>query len=256
MGLAKTSSERGGVSDCILKNNLWLLITKKISPCFKENAGTVQRAKTLPCWRFRQGWLSPGGQLSSPLYFRGLPGPGRRKTRGSVPREKIQESADYQAARSSFFPRLTPPPSYYTRSRRPLCFGGQPPPKRQVYQEEYRGYPSRFRSESRIPATIPRPPTWHRGPEGTAHSRSSWPIRSLRPSTSSRAKENLRRAEEARNQRQEFAKLNHAFYKTGKVTIWIRSGPHPGIRSGNRRWPRPRLPCAWPSKSWPQPGGE
>ena len=137
-------------------------------------------------------------------------------------REKIQELvADYQAARSSFFPRLTLL-SYYTRQPADrFVSGGQPPPnlftKEQYWgitgkQILFSGLKNYHNTQAAIKGTEAQKQEVQRTADEVAFTVTEAFYRLIE------AKENLRVAREALSQRQEFAKLTDAFFKAGKVT--------------------------------------
>ena len=137
-------------------------------------------------------------------------------------REKIQELvADYQAARSSFFPRLTLL-SYYTRQPADrFVSGGQPPPnlftKEQYWgitgkQVLFSGLKNYHNTQAAKHGTEAQKQEVQRTADEVAFTVTEAFYRLIE------AKENLRVAQEALSQRQEFAKLTDAFYKAGKVT--------------------------------------
>ncbi len=137
-------------------------------------------------------------------------------------REKIQELvADYQAARSRFFPRLTLL-SYYTRQPADrFVSGGQPPPnlftKEQYWgitgkQVLFSGLKNYHNTQAAKHGTEAQKQEVQRTADEVAFTVTEAFYRLIE------AKENLRVAQEALSQRQEFAKLTDAFYKAGKVT--------------------------------------
>jgi outer membrane protein len=140
----------------------------------------------------------------------------------SASREKIQELvADYQAARSQFFPRLTLL-SYYTRqpSNR-FVSGGEPPPNlftRELYgaitgkQVLFSGLKNYHNTRAAQKGTEAQKQEVQRTADEVAYTVTEAFYRLLE------AKENLRVAREALGQRQEFAQLTEAFYQAGKVT--------------------------------------
>jgi outer membrane protein len=140
----------------------------------------------------------------------------------SASREKIQELvADYQAARSHFFPRLVLL-SYYTRQP-PDRFvsGGSPPPNlftKETYgavtgkQVLFSGLKNYNNTQAARKGTEAQRQEAQRTADEVAFTVTEAFYRLLE------AKENLQVAKEALNQRQEFAKLTNAFFKAGKVT--------------------------------------
>jgi outer membrane protein TolC len=137
-------------------------------------------------------------------------------------REKINELvADYQAARSKFFPRLVLL-SYFTRQP-PDRFvaGGNPPPNlftRETYgaitgkQILFSGLKNYNNTQAARKGAEAQRQEAQRTADEVAFTVTEAFYRLLE------AKENLQVAREALNQRQEFAKLTGAFYKAGKVT--------------------------------------
>jgi outer membrane protein len=137
-------------------------------------------------------------------------------------REKIQELvADYQAARSNFFPRLVLL-SYYTRQP-PDRFvsGGVPPPNlftKETYgavtgkQVLFSGLKNYNNALAARKGTEAQRQEVQRTADEVAFTVAEAFYRLLE------AKENLQVAQEALTQRQEFAKLTDAFFKAGKVT--------------------------------------
>lgn len=137
-------------------------------------------------------------------------------------REKIQELvADYQAARSKFFPRLTLL-AYYTRQPADrFVAGGQPPPN--LFTEEafggvtgkqviFSGLKNYHNTKAAKQGTEAQKQEVQRTAEEVIFTVTEGFFRLLE------AKENLQVAQEALRQRQEFAKLTEAFFKAGKVT--------------------------------------
>jgi outer membrane protein len=140
----------------------------------------------------------------------------------SASREKIQELvADYQAARSKYFPRLTLL-SYYTRQP-PDRFvsGGLPPPN--LFTKElsgaitgkqilFSGLKNYHNSQAARKGTEAQRQEVQRTANEVGYTVTEAFYRLLE------AKENLKVAQEALGQRQEFAQLTDAFFKAGKVT--------------------------------------
>jgi outer membrane protein len=137
-------------------------------------------------------------------------------------REKVQELvADYQAARSQFYPRLTLL-SYYTRQpANRFVSGGEPPPNlftKELYggvtgkQILFSGLKNYHNTQAAIKGTEAQKQEVQRTADEVAYTVTEAFYRLLE------AKENLRVAREALGQRQEFAQLTDAFYKAGKVT--------------------------------------
>jgi outer membrane protein len=137
-------------------------------------------------------------------------------------REKVQELvADYQAARSQFFPRLTLL-SYYTRQPADrFVSGGLPPPN--LFTKElsgaitakqvlFSGLKNYHNTQAAQKGTAAQRQEVQRTADEVAFSVTEAFYRLLE------AKENLKVAREALSQRQEFAKLTDAFFKAGKVT--------------------------------------
>ncbi|MGO9578661.1 MAG: TolC family protein [Desulfobaccales bacterium] len=137
-------------------------------------------------------------------------------------REKINELvADYQAARSKFFPRLVLT-SYYDRQP-PNRFapGGSSPIelfKREGYsgvlgkQIIFDGLKTFYNTQAARTGTQSQKQEVQRTADEVAYTVSEAFHRLIE------AKENLKVAQEALQQRQEFGKLTEAFYKAGKVT--------------------------------------
>jgi outer membrane protein TolC len=137
-------------------------------------------------------------------------------------REKIRELvADYQAARSSFFPKLTLL-SYYTRQpANRFVSGGAPPPNlftKELYGEItgkqvlFSGLKNYYNTQAAQKGTEAQKQEVQRTADEVAYTVTEAFYRLIE------AKENLRVAQEALSQRQEFAKLTEAFYQAGKVT--------------------------------------
>ncbi len=137
-------------------------------------------------------------------------------------REKVQELvADYQAARSQFFPRLVLL-SYFTRQPSDrFVSGGQPPPNlftKELYgaitgkQILFSGLKNYHNTQAAQKGTEAQKQEVQRTADEVAFTVTEAFYRLVE------AKENLLVAQEALGQRQEFAKLTDAFYKAGKVT--------------------------------------
>jgi outer membrane protein len=137
-------------------------------------------------------------------------------------RERINELvADYQAARSQFFPRLTLL-SYYTRQPADrFVSGGNPPPNlftKELYggitgkQILFSGLKNYHNTKAAQKGTEAQKQEVQRTADEVTYTVTEAFYRLIE------AKENLRVAQEALGQRQEFAKLTDAFYKAGKVT--------------------------------------
>jgi outer membrane protein len=137
-------------------------------------------------------------------------------------REKVQELvADYQAARSQFFPKLTLL-SYYTRQPADrFVSGGQPPPN--LFTKElsgaitgkqilFSGLKNYHNTQAAKHGTQAQKQEVQRTADEVAYTVTEAFYRLIE------AKENLRVAREALGQRQEFAQLTEAFYQAGKVT--------------------------------------
>ncbi len=138
-------------------------------------------------------------------------------------REKIQELvADYQAARSKFFPRLVLT-SYYDRQP-PNRFppAGNPGPfdlfKREGYtgvlgkQLIFDGLKTYYNTQAAKTGTQAQKQEVQRTADELAFTVTQAFYQLIE------AKENLKVAQEALGQRQEFSKLTEAFYQAGKVT--------------------------------------
>ncbi|MEW6657327.1 MAG: TolC family protein [Thermodesulfobacteriota bacterium] len=137
-------------------------------------------------------------------------------------REKVQELlADYQAARSRFFPRLVLT-SFYTRQP-PNRFapGGSTPNelfKREGYTGVYGkqlifdGLKTYYNSQAAQTGTKAQKQEVQRTADEVAFTVTEAFYRLIE------AKEDLKVAREALSQRQEFGKLTEAFYRAGKVT--------------------------------------
>ena len=137
-------------------------------------------------------------------------------------REKVQELvADYQAARSKFFPRLVLL-SYSTQQPADrFVSGGLPPPglfTRETYgavtgkQVLFSGLKNYHNTLAAKHGTQAQKQEVQRTADEVAYTVTEAFYRLLE------AKENLKVAQEALSQRQEFAKLTDAFFKAGKVT--------------------------------------
>ena len=136
-------------------------------------------------------------------------------------REKVQELvADYQAARSKFFPRLTLL-SYYTRQPSDRFVPGGTTPN--LFQEEtytgvtgkqiiFSGFKNYHNTQAARKGTKAQKQEVQRTADEVAYTVTEAFYRLIE------AKENLQVAQEALSQRQEFAKLTNAFFKAGKVT--------------------------------------
>lgn len=137
-------------------------------------------------------------------------------------REKVQELvADYQAARSKFFPRLTLL-SYYTRQPSDRFVPGGTTPAN-LFQEEiytgvtgkqiiFSGFKNYHNTQAARQGTKAQRQEVQRTADEVAYTVTEAFYRLIE------AKENLRVAQEALSQRQEFAKLTEAFFKAGKAT--------------------------------------
>lgn len=141
----------------------------------------------------------------------------------SASREKVQELvADYQAARSKFFPRLVLS-AYYDRQP-PNRFGpGGGATNQELFKREgvtavtgkqivFDGLKTYHNTEAAKHGTQAQKQEVQRTAEEVAFIVTEAFYRLIE------AKENLRVAQEALQQRQEFGKLTGAFYKAGKVT--------------------------------------
>jgi outer membrane protein len=138
-------------------------------------------------------------------------------------REKIQElTADYQAARSKFFPRLVltsfydrQPPNRFPPSSNPLAFDLF---KREGYtgvlgkQLIFDGLKTYYNTQAAKTGTQAQKQEVQRTADELAFSVTQAFYQLVE------AKENLKVAQEALKQRQEFGKLTEAFYHAGKVT--------------------------------------
>jgi len=141
----------------------------------------------------------------------------------SASREKVQELvADYQAARSKFFPRLVMT-SYYDRQP-PNRFppGGNPSGKDLFKRDSYTGVLGKqiifdglktyYNTQAAKTGTQSQKQEVQRTADELAFSVTQAFYQLIE------AKENLKVAQEALQQRQEFGRLTGAFYKAGKVT--------------------------------------
>lgn len=137
-------------------------------------------------------------------------------------REKIQElTADYQAARSRFFPRLVLS-SFYTRQPSDRFAPGGFTPfelfKREGYtgvagkQIVFDGMKTYYNTQAAKTGTQAQKQDMQRTADEVAYVVTESFYRLME------AKENLQVAQEALRQRQEFGKLTEAFYQAGKVT--------------------------------------
>ena len=138
-------------------------------------------------------------------------------------REKVQELvADYQAARSKFFPRLVLT-SYYDRQP-PNRFppGGNPTPLIYSSGKAYTGVTGKqlifdglktyYNTQAAKTGTQAQKQEVQRTADEVAFTVTQAFYQLIE------AKENLKVAQEALQQRQEFGKLTEAFYKAGKIT--------------------------------------
>ena len=138
-------------------------------------------------------------------------------------REKIQELvADYQAARSRFFPRLVLT-SYYDRTPPNRFPPGGNPTGRDLFKREgvttvtgkqiiFDGLKTYNNTQAAKIGTQAQKQEVQRTADEVAYTVTEAFYRLME------AKENLRVAQEALSQRQEFGKLTEAFYQAGKVT--------------------------------------
>jgi outer membrane protein len=137
-------------------------------------------------------------------------------------REKVQELvADYQAARSKFFPRLVLL-SYYTRQPADRFVSGGPPPANLFTRETYgamtgkqilfSGLKNYHNTLAARQGTAAQRQEVQRTADEVTYTVTEAFYRLVE------AKENVKVAREALGQRQEFAKLTDAFFKAGKVT--------------------------------------
>ena len=140
----------------------------------------------------------------------------------SASREKIQELvADYQAARSKFFPRLVLT-SYYDRQPPNRFSSGGPHPLELFKREGYTGVTGKqiifdglktyYNTQAAKTGTQSQKREVQRTADEVAFTVTQAFYQLIE------AKENLKVAQEALQQRQEFGKLTEAFYKAGKVT--------------------------------------
>ncbi len=141
----------------------------------------------------------------------------------SASREKIQELlADYNAARSKFFPRLVLT-SYYDRQPPNRFSPGGGLTNIELFKREgytgvtgkqiiFDGLKTYYNTQAAKTGTKAQKEEVQRTAEEVAFSVSEAFYRLIE------AKENLKVAREALNQRQEFARLTEAFFKAGKVT--------------------------------------
>jgi outer membrane protein len=141
----------------------------------------------------------------------------------SASREKINELvADYQAARSKFFPRLVltsyydrQPPNRFPPSSNPLPFDLF---KREGYTGVYGkqlifdGLKTYYNTQAAKTGTQAQKQEVRRTADELAYSVTQAFYQLIE------AKENLKVAQEALEQRREFGKLTEAFYRAGKVT--------------------------------------
>jgi len=137
-------------------------------------------------------------------------------------REKIQELvADYQAARSKFFPRLVLTSFYDRQPPNRFALGGSNPVelfKREGYtgvlgkQIIFDGLKTYYNTQAAKTGTQSQKQEVQRTADELAFTVTQYFYQLLE------AKENLKVAQEALEQRQEFGKLTEAFYKAGKVT--------------------------------------
>jgi outer membrane protein len=137
-------------------------------------------------------------------------------------REKIQELvADYQAARSKFFPRLVLTSFYARQPPNRFAPGGFTPYelfKREAYtgvlgkQIVFDGLKTYYNTQAAKTGTQAQKQEVQRTADELAFAVTQAFYQLIE------AKENLKVAQEALQQRQEFGKLTEAFYKAGKVT--------------------------------------
>jgi outer membrane protein TolC len=137
-------------------------------------------------------------------------------------REKVQELvADYQAARSKFFPRLLLL-SYYDRQP-PNRFTSGAVTNQELFKREgytsvagkqivFDGLKTYYNTQAAKTGTQAQKQEVQRTADEVAFTVSEAFYRLIE------AKENLKVAQEALQQRQEFAKLTNAFFQSGKVT--------------------------------------
>ena len=141
----------------------------------------------------------------------------------SAAREKIRElTADYQAARSKFFPKLTLV-SYYQRLAPDRLSPGGASTTQALFSREgltslagkqllFDGLKTHYNTRAAKLGTQAQKEEVQRTAEEVAYAVTEAFYRLLE------AKEDLRVAREALKQRQEFAKLTEAFFQVGKVT--------------------------------------
>jgi outer membrane protein TolC len=140
----------------------------------------------------------------------------------SASREKVQELvADYQAARSKFFPRLVLL-AYYTRQPSDRFTPGATTTQTLFERETYGGVTGKqiifdglktyYNTQAAKQGTQAQRQEVQRTAEEVTFTVTEAFYRLLE------AKENLQVAQEALSQRQEFAKLTEAFFQAGKVT--------------------------------------
>jgi outer membrane protein len=146
----------------------------------------------------------------------------RRNPVMAASREKVRELvADYQAARSKFFPRLVLL-SYYDRQP-PNRFTSGAITNQELFKREgytsvtgkqivFDGLKTYYNTQAAKIGTQAQQQEVHRTAEEVAFAVSEAFYRLIE------AKENLKVAQEALQQRQEFAKLTNAFFQSGKVT--------------------------------------
>jgi outer membrane protein TolC len=137
-------------------------------------------------------------------------------------REKVQEMvADYQAARSKFFPRLLLSSFYDRQPPNRFAAGGSTPFelfKREGYvgvtgkQLIFDGLKTYYNTQAAKFGTQAQKQEVQRTADEAAFTVTEAFYRLVE------AKENLKVAQEALNERQEFARLTEAFFKAGKVT--------------------------------------
>ncbi len=137
-------------------------------------------------------------------------------------REKVQELvADYQAARSKFFPRLVLLSFYDRQPPNRFTPGGSSPFelfKREGYtavtgkQLIFDGLKTYYNTQAAQQGTKAQKQEVQRTTDEVVYTVTEAFYRLIE------AKENLKVAQEALNQRQEFAKLTNAFYQAGKIT--------------------------------------
>ena len=137
-------------------------------------------------------------------------------------REKIQEMvADYQAARSKFFPRLVLTSFYNRQPPNRFSAGGSTPFelfKREGYtgvygkQLVFDGLKTYHNTQAAKTGTQSQKQEVQRTADEVAYAVTEAFYRLME------ARENLKVAQEALSQRQEFGKLTEAFYQAGKVT--------------------------------------